>query len=305
MGISFLQPVDRVAAPEAALATAYGHAGEVLQGAFRAVDGVHRFLCSLPAPAFASHAAVVPTPGRALSIRPAWAWKALAAARLLLRSAGAGDAELQLRLCSNVPVAKGCGSSTADVAAVLRALRAYLRIPLDDAAIARLAVRAERASDGSVFPYPAVFLHREGRVDEPLPGEWPRLRVLVVDSGPQSSAPTLSLPRARYSEEQLECFATLRGELRAAFRAADPARLGAVATASARINQQYLAKPKLEEAIALVEEVGGYGVAAAHSGTVLSLLLPVSAAPEARRLAIARAARFGMPLLAEFTYPGA
>lgn len=304
MRISSLMRPPVAAEGAGASATASGHAGEILQGAFRRPDGIHRFLCSLPAPTLTSAATVIPTPGRPLSIRPAWAWKSLAAARLLLESIGAGPAEIQIRLVSNVPVAKGCGSSTADVAATLRALRSHLGVPLDDAVIARLAVQAEQASDGSVLPFPAIFRHREGLIEEALPGELPAMHVIVVDTQPDVAAPTLSLRRARYSDRQLDLFEGLRERLRRAFNEADPAGVGEVATASARLNQEHLPKPRLEEIIALVESERGYGVAAAHSGTVLSLLSPASLSRERRTRTAARLAELGTPLLTEFTHPG-
>lgn len=247
---------------------------------------------------------MIPAPGRPLSVDPPWAWKALAAARLLLARLGAGPGGFAIRLDSNVPIAKGCGSSTADVAATLRALLAHFETTLPETILARLAVEAESASDGSILPFPAIFRHREGVVEEALPGPLPAMRVIVVDSQPDVTAPTLTLRRARYSDEQIETFQTLLGDLRKAFRTADPAGIGAVATASARINQEFLPKPHLEDVIAMVERERGYGVAAAHSGTVLSLLLPAAAPCEQRARLIARSAEHGMPLITEFWYSG-
>lgn len=243
---------------------------------------------------------MAPTPGRSLSIDPPWAWKALAAARLLLARLNADPPELAIRLDSNVPVAKGCGSSTADVAATLRALLAHFGTALPETTLARLAVEAESASDGSILPFPAIFRHREGVIEEALPGPLPAMHVIVVDSQPDVTAPTLSLRRARYSDGQIERFQTLLGDLRKAFCEADPAGIGAVATTSARINQEFLPKPHLEEAIALIKRERGYGVAAAHSGTVLSLLLPAAAPCERRAHLIACSAELGMPLVTEF-----
>jgi uncharacterized protein involved in propanediol utilization len=284
-----------------AAATATGHAGEILQGAFRRADGIHRFLCSLPAPTFVSRTEIVPTPGRSLSVEPAWAWKAHRAARLLVESGRERDPECQVRIVSNIPVAKGCGSSTADVVATLRTLSSHLRIPLGETALARLAVQAEGASDGPALPFPAVFRHREGEVEEALPGGFPPMQVMVVDAQPESTVTTLTLALPRYSDRELGAFEDLLRRLRRAFLNADPAAVGEVASASARLNQRYLPKPRLEEIIEMVEGGGGYGVAAAHSGTVLALLLPPSAPGEWKARTRARLAGFGMPLLTEFT----
>jgi uncharacterized protein involved in propanediol utilization len=282
-------------------ATAIGHAGEILQGAFRRADGIHRFLCSLPAPTFVSRAAVVPTPGEPLSLKPVWAWKAHRAAQLLVKFELPQAPECQIRLASNIPVAKGCGSSTADVVATLRALCSYLHLPLDETQLARLAVQAEGASDGIALSFPAVFRHREGQIEEVLPGGFPPMRVMVVDAQPESTVPTLTLVRPRYSNRELDAFEDLRQRLRMAFLNADPAAIGQIASASARLNQPYLPKPHLEEIVALVERNGGYGVAAAHSGTVLALLFPLSEAGGHGAHIREQLDGFGMPILAGFT----
>ncbi len=300
MGISLSEPAPRRTARMKAAATAIGHAGEILQGAFRGADGIHRFLCSLPAATFVSRAEIVPTPGQSVSVDPAWAWKALRAARLLVESELGREPECQVRIVSNIPVAKGCGSSTADVAATLRALRFYLRSPLDETALARLAVQAEGASDGPALPFPAIFRHREGEVEEALPGGFPPLHVMVIDTQPESIVTTLTLARPRYSDWELEAFEDLRQRLRLAFLNADPAAIGEIASASARLNQPYLPKPRLEEIIEMVERRGGYGVAAAHSGTVLALLFPPSAPDGWKARTRAQLAGLGMPLLTEF-----
>jgi uncharacterized protein involved in propanediol utilization len=49
--------------------------------------------------------------------------------------------------------------------------------------------------------------------------------------------------------------------------------LGRVATASATINQEFLPKPLFPEIRTLADRAGALGVAVAHSGTVLSILL--------------------------------
>jgi uncharacterized protein involved in propanediol utilization len=257
MGLSLLEAMPRRNALRSAPAAAIGHAGEIIQGAFRCADSIHRFLCSLPAPAFMSRAEIVATPGECLSVEPAWAWKALRAARLLVESERIPDPECRICLASNIPVAKGCGSSTADVVATLRALGLHLHLLLDEIELARLAVQAEGASDGIALSFPAIFRHREGQVEDVLSGGFPPMRVMVVDAQPESTVPTLTLVRPRYSDRELDAFEDLRQRLRMAFLNADPTAIGRVASASARLNQPYLPKPHLEEIVALVERNGG------------------------------------------------
>ena len=289
-----------VGATAGAAAEAVGHAGEILQGAVSGAEGNHRVLCSLPAPVFRSRARIAHAPGCPLSIDPPWAWKALAAARLMLRAAGFSPEGVCIRIESNIPVGKGCGSSTADVAATLLALCSHFGLEPDADALARIAVEAEGSADGSLLPYPALFRHEEGVVEEILPGGWPPLRVMVVDTAPAGAVETLGLQRPRYSPAELEGFDALRARLRQAFAAGDAAALGSVATASARINQICLPKPHFEEIAREVERAGGHGVAAAHSGTVLALLLPPFGPDRVVQQLSGRMDRLGLPVVTEY-----
>lgn len=289
--------------PEApvAIATAQSHAGEILQGAVLESDGIHRILYSLEAPFFYSRAEIILTPGQPLSIKPEWKRKTFLAVQLLLKHLRMAPPAICIRLTTNIPLEKGCGSSTADIHAALKALLAHLDIALSEEELAQIIVEAEEASDGSILSRPVIFRHREGLVHEYLPGLTPSVRVLVVDAQPSETVPTVTMPRARYSEFQLQRFRALIGRLRRAFLDCNSYDLGAVATASARINQEFLPKPHFEEVIALVEREGGFGVAAAHSGTVLSILLPSEADPECRKRVRLSVELLGMKVLAEFT----
>lgn len=283
-----------------AVAIVRSHAGEILQGAVRRADGIHRLLFSLPAPTLWTKAELIATPGQTLTVSPPWAKKTLSAARLLLSRLGCPEPEAMIRLTTNIPLAKGCGSSTADILAGLHAILAYLRITLSEEELARLIVEAEKASDGSILSRPAIFRHREGVVDQYLPGVLPNVHVVVIDAQPGEIVPTEPMQRARYSEEQLEAFAVLIGRLNRAFRLGSPADFGAVATASARISQGFLPKPHLEEIITLVRQEGGYGVGVAHSGTIVSAILP----PQCAAKSIARihgvVRELGMEVVTEF-----
>ncbi len=67
-------------------------------------------------------------------------------------------------------------------------------------------------------------------------------------------------------------FQVLRAALRRAVTLEDVELLGRVATASARINQRFLPKPKLEPLLELCRRNGGSGIQVAHSGTVAGLI---------------------------------
>src|SRR5205823_2964333 len=63
-------------------------------------------------------------------------------------------------------------------------------------------------------------------------------------------------------------------ELRAALQRRCSRAVAAVATESARINEEFLPKRQFGSLLGSVLDVGGFGLAAAHSGTVVSALLP-------------------------------
>lgn len=286
--------------PEFVCATAQSHAGEILQGAIRRDGRTRRILVSLPAPSLYTRATVCATPGRPLTVQPANAHKTRAAVQTLVRHLNIPAPEVTIELTTNIPVGKGCGSSTTDMLAAVRALSKYLGIHLDEIEAAKILVDVEEASDSTVLSRPAVFRHREGLVEEYLPGPLPSMRVIVIDAQPDSRVDTLSLERARYSDKQLDEFERLIGRLRHAFRQNCPHSVGEVATASARISQQFLPKPYFEAVAAALQCHGAYGVAAAHSGTTLAAMLPAEAPNEIRLRIKASTERFGMKVLTEY-----
>ena len=280
---------------------ATSHAGEILQGALHHQGRSRRLLLSLPAPSLWTQASVHATPGEPMRVEPAWASKAQRAASLLLARLGRRPPEVTIRLHTNIPSGKGCGSSTADVLATVRCLLAELKVTLPEEQIARFVVEVEEASDGSMLSRPALFRHREGVVEAYLDGAFPPMQVLVVDAQPDAIVETTSLPRARYSDSQFAAFRHLVKRLKRAFRQGNPHEVGRVATASARISEQFLPKPHFEEFLRLIHREGGYGLAVSHSGTVMSALLPLQL-PAAGRDRLLRALdRWGQRVLTRYS----
>jgi len=283
---------------------ATSHAGEILQGALKRGASTQRLLLSLPAPVLWSRAEVVPTPGRAFSMHPSRSTKAYAGACRLLTHLRIERPDACVRLTTNIPAGKGCGSSTTDILATMRALLSFTGVHLDEEDLARLVVDVEEASDGSMLSRPALFRHREGIVEEYMPDAFPPMRVVVVDAQPFAAIDTIGLPRPRYSHDQLSYFADLVAELRCAFRARNPFRLGAVATASARVSQEYLPKPHFDTFVNLVRRVGGYGVSVSHSGTVMAALLPVLGPDSRGRILTDATGALGMRTLTQYVLDG-
>src|SRR3546814_6847724 len=75
-----------------------------------------------------------------------------------------------------------------------------------------------------------------------------------------------------YDVQEIEQFRVLRGLAYHAVRQQDPRLIGRVATASARISQHHLAKPRFEAVVGLAEAHGACGVQVAHSGTLMGVL---------------------------------
>ena len=211
--------------------------------------------------------------GNTLAVCPPHKQKAQKAVQLVLSHLGAPSVRGVLTITSNIPEGKGCGSSTADCVAAGMAAANALGLRLSEEEIARLVVRAEIASDNLMFRHAVLFAHREGIVLEDYARELPKLEVLGIDTAQDEIINTLECPPAVYSQEQIRVFHSLTDMLKRAIHNNDIGLLGEVATASASINDAFLPKPLFSQIRALAESAGAVGVAVAHSGTVLSILL--------------------------------
>jgi len=270
---------------------AIGHAGEILQGAIRDGSGVRRVLVSLPTLGLWSRAEFRPVAGGGLRVLPEWKQKSLRAARLTLDALDGGKTSGILEISSNIPICRGFGSSTSDCVAAIRAVAAALRVSVSPEVIAEIAQAAESSIDGTMFGGQLVAIfHCEGVVCEYFPGPPPDLYALAVDTAPAGDGiPTDSLHRPEYTSEQIELFEILLQRLRRAVAERDLHEIGAVASASAGMNEAFAPKPHFARVMRVAEETSALGVAAAHSGTVLALLYAPGTAAEtciamARRL---------------------
>lgn len=257
-------------------AVAYAHAGEILQGAVQRDGQIHRVLVSLSTPELRSTALFRPQSEGGLRVFPFWKRKSLRAAALALEAIGKATANGVIEISDEIPICRGWGSSTSDCVAVIRAVASCYSANLASEAIARIAQEAETSSDGTMFgDRVAAFLHCEGRVLEELGPSLPRLRMVAVEPASGTcGVSTDDLCRPRYTGAQLDCFNALIERTRAALRAGDSSGIGAVASASAAINQSFLPKPHYEAVTWVAEQTHAAGVAAAHSGTLLVLLYP-------------------------------
>jgi uncharacterized protein involved in propanediol utilization len=251
------------------------HHGEIVQGVFESREGsLEHGLVTLPCPLFETRVRFRPMRSAPLTVHPGDRPKARAAARLALDELGRGGWGGRVRIDSNVPLAWGCGSSTTDVLAVIRAVADAFHAQLEPEQVARLAVASETASDSLMYPAERalLFAQRRGCVLEDLRGPLPSVRVLGFNTEVDRGVETLALPPCNYAAWEVDAFRGMLALLRRAVEQGDPELLGRAATDSARINQRHRPKRQMDALLRLAREAGAVGTQVAHSGTVAGFL---------------------------------
>ena len=262
-------------------ADVHAHHGEILQGVFSVRQGpLEHGLVTLPCRLFLTRARFRPLPSGPLTVEPHDRFRAIAAARRALDALGLATWGGSLRLDSTVPLCWGCGSSTTDVLATIRAVADAFGAVLDPEWIASLCVAAESASDSLMYgPDRAVlFAQRRGSVLVDLDGPLPPALVLGFNAEGDCGVETLALPPMPYTSWEIEAFRPMLGLLRRAVRQQDPVLLGRVATASTIITQRHRPKRLMPQLLHIASRVGALGVQVAHSGTVAGFLFEPDAA---------------------------
>jgi uncharacterized protein involved in propanediol utilization len=268
----------RVAEPDSLLCRR-GHGasiaqyGELFQGQIDAGNRRPRCLLSLPCKELVSRVTFDADQSGFIFISPQHKQKTKKVVELTLGYFNASQIGGFINVDSNIPEAKGCGSSTADCISGATAAADAIGKTLSQKEIAQLVVQAEVASDNMMFKHAVLFAHREGVLLEDYGKELPSIDVLGIDTEEDSVVDTLEFPPAVYSEAEIETFNTLAVALRRALQDNDTRLLGAVATASAAINEKFLPKPMFREIRRITRHAGALGIVVAHSGTVLAILL--------------------------------
>jgi uncharacterized protein involved in propanediol utilization len=254
-----------------------GQHGEILQGQLEdSSSRKRRFLLSLPCKLLHSKVMFAPSHGSCLEVVPSHKEKVRRVVKLTLGHFGLESIGGRLTVETNIEEGKGYGSSTADCVAAARATADAIGQSLTEEELARIVVDAEIASDNFMFKDAVLFAHREGTVIEKFGIPIPRMDVLGFDAEADGAVYTLEFPPAIYTWRQVQGFHTLVSGLRRGIREGDIALIGRVATASAMINQEFLPKPMFPEIRAIARAANALGIAVAHSGTVLSILLNAS-----------------------------
>jgi L-threonine kinase len=253
--------------------TAYGTFGELLQGALPGpaeADGEGRFLVTLPVARWSSARFELRPPGSGLTVRLATKTKAAALARALL-------AELEcppdgaLDLHSSIPEGKGLASSSADLVATARAVMAGVKRSVSLRRLGAMLAAIE-PTDGVLYPGIVAFDHRRGILLRTL-GQLPALQVIAVDQGGAVDSVAFNRSAGDYGRTERRHYAHLLSHLAAAVARGDLATVGAISTRSAALNQSRLPNRNFAALREVCRSVGGLGLVACHSGTMVGVLL--------------------------------
>lgn len=268
-----MQPQQLATRELAGVGTVFGTFGELLQGVLPEPERDADFLVTLPVARWSRATFRPAAPGEddtPLTVRPPHKRKALRLARMITEEASS-PASGTLTISSVIPEGKGLASSSADLVATARAVGHALRLPMPPARIERLLARIE-PTDGVLYPAVVAFHHRAVRLRAVL-GPLPSMAVLGVDEGGHVDTVDFNRLPKPFTRADQHTYARLLDRLTTAVRHQDLAEVGKVATHSALMNQQLRHKSLLDPLLAICEEVGGLGVAVAHSGTTLGILL--------------------------------
>ena len=280
-----------------------GHAGELLQGAIWHDQKPEPFLVTLPAPPFTSRATISFTDeaedGAQDNVEPKWRTKALRAARMAWVQIGCRAGSLRLVIESETPVGRGCGSSTSDCVAAIRAVGDLLGRTCSAEEIAVWSTQAEMAADATMFNLrPVAFRQRHGRVLRPLGQAYPPMRVITADLG-GPSVDTITRPVPAYSDAEIVAFQDLLALLENSIEQGSALGVAQVATESAAIQQRYYPHPRWQEFVTAARGAGALGVGCAHSGSLAIAFVGQHEGSSEDRI-LADLARLDLPVLARY-----
>lgn len=253
--------------------TANGTFGELLQGALpgpESGDGEGRFLVTLPVARWSTARFELWAHDSGLVVSPATKTKAASLARTLLAELGcAVSGSLVLR--SSIPEGKGLASSSADLTATARAVMAAAERPVDSRRLGEMLAAIE-PTDGVLHPGIVAFDHRRG-VHLSTLGTLPSLEVVAVDQGGHVDTVAFNRNATGYDAAERRLYERLLAGLSTAVARGDLAAVGEISTRSAALNQVRMPNRNFGAMLDACRVVGGLGVVACHSGTMVGILL--------------------------------
>lgn len=180
--------------------------------------------------------------------------------------------QLSFMVNSELPIAKGMASSTADIAAACQATAAYYGRKISRDEIIDICLAIER-TDSILFPTLTLFEQKNGSVRE-CSGWAPQFYVVVLE--PEETLETEvfhSRENERLFFQQRALFTKVYQCYVDAVKEKSLQMLGEAATQSALLNQEILAKPYFSELMKLRHYHQWLGVNVAHSGSVVGLMI--------------------------------
>ena len=247
----------------------FGTFGELLQGVLPHT-GQH-FMVTSPLAAWSTATFQYDPERSSIEVQPSHKLKSARLARLALRAAGRPGGG-RLWLSSEIPEGKGMASSSADLVATARAVADALGTRLTVVDVESL-LRQIEPSDGVMYDEIVDFGHRDVRLRESL-GALPPMTIIAHDEGGQVDTISHNQTAAAYSENEKQEYAHLLDAAREAIRDCDLSAISRVATRSAELSSRRLPRRALADLLRICQDIDGLGVACAHSGTMLGILLP-------------------------------
>jgi uncharacterized protein involved in propanediol utilization len=270
------------------LGVSFGTFGELLQGA----DGDSDFLVTLPIARW-STAQVMLVPGVSeLRAVPAGKQKSLRVAKAVLAKYGVRCGGT-LAVTSELPEGKGMSSSSADLVATVRAVTDALGVAVTPAEIESY-LRVIEPTDGLMYREVVAFYHRRVTLCRVL-GPVPPLTIVGLDEGGQVDTVRFNASRPGITKAERREYQTLLDDLATAMVAGDLETLGRVSTRSAVLNQARCPKRNLDRMLEIAKDVGALGVAVAHSGTMVGVVVSAADPGHAGKVADAMAACADLP----------
>jgi uncharacterized protein involved in propanediol utilization len=260
------------------VSTCFGTFGELLQGELPGSGG--DFLVTFPIAQWAVASFEWQAECHGVHVTPSHKAKSRRIAESVLASVGApGGGHLLIE--SELPEGKGLASSSADLVATARAVGNALSTDLPASLLERLLSQIE-PTDGVLYPGIVAFDHRAVRL-RALLGSLPTMTIIGIDEGGTIDSVLFNEIRQQPSAERRREYVKLLDLMSESVRHGDLATVGRVATCSAVMNQDVCPKPALESVLRIADDVGALGVVAAHSGTMLGIMLDIEEATYAEK----------------------